>query len=175
MFFRRPPRSLCLEDSAYPVDVPQEADRSPPAIRPSRIHHLMSAGTPVGTSDVRPVALALYKWKLARPNSCGAEPWCKGWHNGNTRTNESSALSDRREGRDAGSHEGDESVRGGRLGSVQRPPRPAGVDCPPQAGDSGAGHRGLRGSGRFRGPRIGHTPQGRTGGNSFGTGGGEPT
>jgi hypothetical protein len=78
IFFRRHTRSLGLRDSAYRADVPGVADRSPPAIGPSRIHHLMSAGTPVGTSDVCPVELTPYKWKLARAYACGAEPWCTG-------------------------------------------------------------------------------------------------
>jgi hypothetical protein len=78
MFFRRPTRPLCLEDSAYPADVPRVAERRPPALEPSRIRYRMSTGTPLGTADVRPVEWALYQGKLARAHACGAELWCKG-------------------------------------------------------------------------------------------------
>jgi hypothetical protein len=76
--FRRPTRSLRLEASAYPAEVPRIAERSPPAMRPSSIGYPMSAGTPMGTSDVRSIKLALYKWKLAKSHVCGAKPWCTG-------------------------------------------------------------------------------------------------
>jgi len=76
--FRCSTRSLCLEDFAYPADVPRVADRSPPAIGPSRIRYRMSAETPMSTSDVCPVELALDQWKLARLHVCGTEFWCKG-------------------------------------------------------------------------------------------------
>ena len=78
MFFRRPTKPLCLEDSAYPADVPRVAERSPPAMEPSRIRYRMSAGTPLGMAGVCPVEWALYQGKLARAHACGAELWCRG-------------------------------------------------------------------------------------------------
>jgi hypothetical protein len=78
MFFRCPTRSLGLEDVTYPADVPRVGERSPPTLRPSRIRYCMSAGTPVGMSDVRPIELVPHRGKLARSHPCGAEPWGKG-------------------------------------------------------------------------------------------------
>jgi Homeodomain-like domain len=78
MFVRRPTRPLCLEDSAYAADVPRVAQRSPPTMGPSRIRSRISAGTPLGMADIRPVEWALYQGKLARAHACGAELWCRG-------------------------------------------------------------------------------------------------
>jgi hypothetical protein len=78
MFVRRPTRSRCLEDSVSPADVPRVADRSPPATGPSHIRSRMSAETPLGTAEVRPVKWALSQGRLARAHACAAELWCKG-------------------------------------------------------------------------------------------------
>jgi hypothetical protein len=77
MFSKRRTRSLGLADVAPLADVPQVAERSPPALRPSRIHH-MSEGTPVRMSNVCPVELARDQGTLARSRACGAAPWCQG-------------------------------------------------------------------------------------------------
>jgi hypothetical protein len=78
MFFRRPTRSLCLEDLAYLADVPLVAERSPPAMGPSRVRSRMSAGTPMGRADVRPTKWAVSQGRLARAHTCGAKLWWKG-------------------------------------------------------------------------------------------------
>jgi hypothetical protein len=69
--------TMPMADMAPRADEPQVAGRSPPALRPSRIHH-MSEGTPVRMSDVCPVEWARDRGRLARSRACGAEPWCQG-------------------------------------------------------------------------------------------------